>query len=58
MPRTFAVDPTGSYLFSGNEVSGTVTLFHVDGDTGKLTPTNTVLKIDVPVCIKFVPVQK
>jgi 6-phosphogluconolactonase len=58
MPRNFALDPTGSYLFSGNEVSGTVTLFRVNGDTGKLTPTKTVLKIDVPACIKFVPVQK
>ncbi len=58
MPRNFAIDPTGSYLFSGNELSGTVTVFHVDSNTGRLTPTSTVLKIDVPVCIKFVPAQK
>ena len=58
MPRNFAIDPTGSYLFSGNELSGTVTVFHIDGTSGRLTPTSTVLKIDVPVCIKFVAVQR
>lgn len=58
MPRNFAIDPTGAYLFSANEVSGTVALFHIDQATGRLTPTNTVLKIDVPACIKFVPVQR
>ena len=30
----------------------------LDGDTGRITPANTVLKIDVPVCIKFVPAQR
>ena len=58
MPRNFAIDPTGSYLFSANELSGNVLLFRVDGNTGRLTPARTDLKIDVPVCIVFVPVQK
>jgi 6-phosphogluconolactonase len=58
MPRNFAIDPTGGYLFSGNELSNTVTVFRVNGETGRLTPTSTVLKIDVPVCITFVPAQK
>jgi 6-phosphogluconolactonase len=58
MPRTFAIDPTGSYLFAANELTGNVVLFHVDSDTGRLTPANTALKIDVPVCIKFVPAQR
>jgi 6-phosphogluconolactonase len=58
MPRNFAIDPTGAYLFSGNEYSGNVALFRIDGDTGKLTPTKTDLKIDVPVSIVFVPAEK
>jgi 6-phosphogluconolactonase len=58
MPRNFAIDPTGSYLFSGNELSGTVTLFKVDSNSGRLTQTNTTLKIDVPVCVTFVPIRK
>ena len=58
MPRNFAIDPTGSYLFSANELSGNVQLFRVDPNTGRLTPTTTNLKIDVPVSVVFVPVQK
>jgi 6-phosphogluconolactonase len=58
MPRNFAIDPTGAYLFSANQVSGNVLLFRVDGNTGRLTPTATDLKIDVPVCVVFVPVQR
>jgi len=56
-PRNFAIDPTGSYLFSANETSGNVLLFRVDADTGRLTPTTTDTKIDVPVCIVFVPAR-
>jgi len=58
MPRNFAIDPTGSYLFSGNELSGTVTLFKVNGNNGRLTQTATTLRIDVPVSIVFVPMEK
>ena len=58
MPRNFAIDPTGSYLFSANELTGNVLLFRIDSTTGRLTPTKTDLKIDVPVSIVFVPSQK
>jgi 6-phosphogluconolactonase len=58
MPRSFAIDPTGSYLFSANELTGNVLLFRVDNNTGRLTPTRTDLKIDVPVCIAFAPAGK
>ena len=58
MPRNFAIDPTGSYLFSANELTGNVLLFRIDSNTGRLTPTKTDLKIDVPVSIVFVPSQK
>jgi 6-phosphogluconolactonase len=55
MPRNFAIDPTGSYLFAANELSGNVALFKIDANTGRLSPTKTDLKIDVPVCIVFLP---
>ena len=58
MPRNFAIDPTGSYLFSANELTGNVVLFRVDGNTGRLSPSKTELKIDVPVCITFVPAER
>jgi 6-phosphogluconolactonase len=57
-PRSFAIDPTGAYLFSANQTSGNVRVFRIDSNTGRLTPTSTDLKLDVPVCIVFVPVQK
>ena len=58
MPRNFAIDPTGSYLFAANELSGNVALFKIDAGTGRLSPTKTDLKIDVPVCIVFLPAGK
>ena len=58
MPRQFAIDPTGGYLFAANELTGNVVLFRIDGTTGRLTPTKTELKIDVPVCIVFVPAER
>jgi 6-phosphogluconolactonase len=58
MPRNFAIDPTGSYLFAANELSGNVALFKIDAGTGRLSATKTDLKIDVPVCIVFLPAGK
>ena len=58
MPRNFAIDPTGAYLFAANELSGNVALFKIDANTGRLSPTKTDLKIDVPVCIVFLPAGK
>ena len=57
MPRSFEIDPTGSYLIAANQFSGDVSLFHINGETGRLTPTGKVLKVDAPSCIKFVPVE-
>jgi 6-phosphogluconolactonase len=58
MPRNFAIDPTGGYLFAANEFSGNVALFRINPESGRLTPITTSLNIDVPVSIQFVPVQK
>jgi 6-phosphogluconolactonase len=57
MPRQFAIDPTGKHLFAANQLTGNVVLFRVDASTGRLSPTKTELKIDVPVSIVFVPVH-
>jgi 6-phosphogluconolactonase len=58
MPRNFAIDPTGSYLFAANELSGNVALFKIDASTGRLSSAKTDLKIDVPVCIVFLSARK
>lgn len=56
MPRNFAIDPTGQYLFALNEVSNLVVQFKVDSATGMLSRTGRELKVDTPVCLQFVPV--
>lgn len=57
MPRSFAIDPTGSYLLSASELNNTVVIYKIDKTTGKLSPTGKQVTIDTPVCLKFVPVQ-
>jgi len=57
-PRYFGIDPTGSFLFAGNQNSDTVLVFRIDAFTGKLTPTGTSLPIPGPMCFAFVPVQQ
>lgn len=57
MPRNFAIDPTGSYLLVAHQYSNDVIVFKIDGATGKLSKTGNEIKLDVPVCIVFVPVH-
>lgn len=56
-PRNFEIDPTGSRLFVANQESGNIVVFDIDSATGKLTPTGQVLRLDSPVCLKFVAVR-
>ena len=56
MPRNFAIDPTGQYLFALNQVSNNVVQFKIDPATGMLSRMGRELKVDTPVCLQFVPV--
>jgi 6-phosphogluconolactonase len=56
MPRSFAIDPTGQYLFALNQVSNEVVQFRMDASTGMLDNTGRTIKVDTPVCLQFVPV--
>ena len=56
-PRGMGVDPSGRWLIVGNQKSGTVTVFGIDADTGKLTPTGQVLDVGSAVDVKFAPMQ-
>jgi 6-phosphogluconolactonase len=58
MPRNFALDPTGSYLLAANQLSNNVVVFKIDSSTGRLSKTGTEIRVDTPVCIKFVPAGK
>jgi 6-phosphogluconolactonase len=56
MPRNFAMDPTGQYLFALNQISNNVVQLKIDPATGMLTNTGREIKVDTPVCLQFVPV--
>jgi 6-phosphogluconolactonase len=55
-PRGMAIDPSGRWLVVGNQKSGTVTVFGIDANTGKLTPTGQVLEVGSAVDVKFATV--
>jgi 6-phosphogluconolactonase len=56
-PRHIALDPTGAFLFAGNQASNNLTFFRVDAKTGRLTPTGQVFDVPEPTCVVFAPVQ-
>ncbi len=56
MPRTFAIDPTGSWLLVAHQYSNDVAVFKRDTATGRLSKSGNGIKLEVPVCIVFVPV--
>jgi 6-phosphogluconolactonase len=57
MPRNFAIDPTGSFLLVAHQYSNSVNVFKIDTASGKLSKTGNEVKLDVPVCLVFVPVK-
>jgi 6-phosphogluconolactonase len=55
-PRSFGIDPTGSFLIAMMQRSGTIVPLRIDQQTGKLTPAGDTLKLPSPVCASFVAV--
>ncbi|MFE0474183.1 lactonase family protein [Streptomyces sp. NPDC058947] len=49
-PRQIAFSPEGTLLFAANQKSSTVTVFHVDGDSGALRPAGASFPSPVAVC--------
>ncbi|HUH19826.1 lactonase family protein [Albibacterium sp.] len=54
IPRNFVIDPTGNFLLVANQDTNNIIVFSRNQKTGLLTPTDISLKIDRPVCLKFV----
>jgi 6-phosphogluconolactonase (cycloisomerase 2 family) len=50
-PRHISFDPTGTLLFAANQNSGSVTVFHVDQDSGALTSAGAPFAAPTPVCV-------
>lgn len=55
IPRNFAIDPTGKWLFAANHQSNNIQVFRIDAETGRLTPASQISGIHDPVCVIFVP---
>jgi 6-phosphogluconolactonase len=51
-PRSFCIDPTGTFLLAANQDSDTVVTFRIDAHSGKLLPTGHVAPVPTPVCVK------
>ncbi|MCB0097486.1 MAG: beta-propeller fold lactonase family protein, partial [Caldilineaceae bacterium] len=56
VPRNFAIDPTGQILLAANQNSHNIVTFHIDQETGVLTPTGQQASAPTPVCLKLLEV--
>jgi len=52
-PRHFAIDPSGEWMWVGNQGSHTLVLFRLDSKTGALIPGGRTIEIGAPVCIAY-----
>jgi len=52
-PRNFIISPTGKYLLCANRDSNTVQIFSVDRQTETLNDTGKEIRLDKPVCLKW-----
>jgi 6-phosphogluconolactonase len=57
-PRSFVIDPTGTFLLVGNQDSDCVVTFAIDPETGLLTDTSLRTRVPAPACLKFKPLRK
>ena len=53
IPRNFAIDPSGRFLFEANQDGASVLVYRIDAKTGKLTATGDKLDVPLPVCVVF-----
>ncbi|HEY3836722.1 MAG TPA: beta-propeller fold lactonase family protein, partial [Bryobacteraceae bacterium] len=52
-PRSFTIDPSGSFLFSCNQRGDAITSFHVNKQTGALAFTGQYTHVGTPSHIVF-----
>ncbi len=57
-PRNFAIDPTGRWLLAANQDTDNIVIYRIDQKTGRLSPTGETVAVGMPVCLKFVAVEK
>ena len=52
-PRNIAIDPSGQFMLAENQDSDSIFTFRINDETGMLITTGSVIKVPMPVCIKF-----
>jgi 6-phosphogluconolactonase (cycloisomerase 2 family) len=52
-PRGFSIDPTGTWLYAMGQKGDSIVQFHIDPNSGVLTPTGSVTTAMVPVSMAF-----
>ena len=52
-PRNFNISPDGRWMLIASEQGGKVGVWEIDAKTGLAKETENVVKIDKPVCVKF-----
>lgn len=57
-PRNFAIEPTGRFMLVANQSGNSVISFHINQETGELTPTGSQIEVGSPVCVRFVPMTE
>jgi 6-phosphogluconolactonase len=57
-PRSFAFDPTGTFLYCCNQRADNVTVFRVEAKTGDLAFTGTYVPVGNPSCVVFLDLAK
>jgi 6-phosphogluconolactonase len=53
VPRNFAIAPGGKFLLVANQAGDSIVVFKIDQKTGELEPTDIVVDVPAPVCIRF-----
>ncbi len=53
VPRSFAIDPTGTWLYVANQGSDSIVQFAINQETGELTPTGHMVETTTPVALVF-----
>ncbi|MEY4386530.1 MAG: hypothetical protein RLY20_1813 [Verrucomicrobiota bacterium] len=57
VPRNFALDLSGRWLFAEGQKSDDIALFKVDASTGRIEFTGKKFEVGSPVCVKFLPLR-
>jgi 6-phosphogluconolactonase len=52
-PRSFVIDPSGTFLLVANQDSNNIVTFRIDRASGKLTDTGIETNVPTPVCVRF-----